>query len=555
MNILEAMLDENLFAPMFRPRMFRKDSWRAWRSFLAGLFALPMDDETQQIFLRHTGRSAPTAPFQEGFVIVGRRGGKSIIAALIGTYLAAFKNYDDVLAPGEVGTLMVLAADRRQARTIFGYIKAFFETPMLRSMMVDELKESLTLNNRVVIEVHTASFKTVRGFTLIGVIADELAFWRTEESANPAGEVLAALRPGLSTTNGLLLGISSPYSKSGALYEAFKEHYGKPASPVLVWKAASRDMNPTLSARVVEAALLRDRAAASAEYLAEFRDDIGGFVTIEDVERAAVRGRTLLPYVAGQRYKAFCDPSGGRKDSMVLAIAHGEKDKAVLDLIHEAQAPFSPQQTVADFCGLLKAYHLSEVSGDRYSAEWVREAFQQHGIRYVASERNRSEIYLEFLPSFASGQVELLDHDRMKQQLAALERRTGVARDIVDHPVGGADDVSNAAAGAFVLALPTSRGILGVVEYGKRILAGLIPMPAPAPPPAILPSDKPIVTVRHESKAEDPYPAPIEGACPRCRASCITKLGSRWHCNQCGLDFGPRPDVAVARRSDLVGRR
>jgi hypothetical protein len=483
-TILDVMSDPKLFLPTFRRRLLRKDSWGAWRSFLAGLFALPMDSEAQEIFRRHTGRGAPTEPFREGFVIVGRRGGKSIVAALVATYLAAFKNYEDVLAPGEVGVLMVLAADRRQARTMFGYIKAFFSIPMLRSMVVDELKESIRLNNRVVIEVHTASFKTVRGFTLIGVIADELAFWRTEESANPAGEVLAALRPGLSTTNGLLLGISSPYSKSGALYEAFREHYGKADSPVLIWRATSREMNPTLNPLVVQAALLRDRAAASSEYLGEFRDDIGGFLSIEEIERVITRGRTLLPYIDGAKYEGFCDPSGGRNDSMVLAIAHTEKDRAVLDLIREIRAPFSPQQAVNEFSELLRAYRVSEVRGDRYSASWVSEAFERNRIRYIASERNRSEVYLEFLPALTSGQIELLDNDRMKNQFAALERRTGAARDMIDHPVGGADDVANAAAGAIVLALPSTQGVLGVVEWLKGIVSGKYPHPDQLPAPA-----------------------------------------------------------------------
>ena len=34
----------------------------------------------------------------------------------------------------------------------------------------------------------------------------------------------------------------------------------------------------------------------------------------------------------GVRYYAFCDPSGGRSDSMTLAIGHGEGEEcAVLD--------------------------------------------------------------------------------------------------------------------------------------------------------------------------------------------------------------------------------
>ena len=35
------------------------------------------------------------------------------------------------------------------------------------------------------IEVHTASFRTVRGYTVCAALLDEIAFWRSEESANP----------------------------------------------------------------------------------------------------------------------------------------------------------------------------------------------------------------------------------------------------------------------------------------------------------------------------------------------------------------------------------
>jgi len=232
------MEDCELFAKPFQRRLHGGDTWANWKVFLRALFGLPMDKEAKEIFQRHTGRSdVPAQSFAESFAIVGRRGGKSVIAALVATFLAAFKSHDDMLAPGEVGTLMVIAADRRQARVIFNYIAAFFQLPMLKSLVLSQLKESISLTNRVVIEIHTCSFKATRGYTLIGVIADELAFWSPDDSANPDREVLNALRPGLATTNGLLLGISSPYAKRGALFHAYREYFGKP-SEVLVWKAS-----------------------------------------------------------------------------------------------------------------------------------------------------------------------------------------------------------------------------------------------------------------------------------------------------------------------------
>ena len=114
MTILEAMRDPALFAPWFTPEA----PWWAWRAFLAVLFGLPLSGDEAASVRRHTGRQAlPTAPAREAWLVVGRRGGKSRIAALVAVYLACFRDYRSALAPGERGTVMLLAADRRQART------------------------------------------------------------------------------------------------------------------------------------------------------------------------------------------------------------------------------------------------------------------------------------------------------------------------------------------------------------------------------------------------------------------------------------------------------
>src|SRR6478672_9863237 len=150
---------------------------------------------------------------------------------------------------------------------------------MLTRLIERETAEAFDLTNRVTIEVGTASYRTTRGYTFVAVLADELAFWRSDDSASPDYEVLAAVRPGMSTIPGaMLLCASSPYARRGALYDAFQRHYGKD-SPVLVWKAPTRIMNPTVPQSVIDEAMDRDPASAAAEFLATFRDDIEDFVS------------------------------------------------------------------------------------------------------------------------------------------------------------------------------------------------------------------------------------------------------------------------------------
>src|ERR1051326_3895908 len=306
-SIIDAMQSRSLFRQWFAKPWFSVSTWAAWETFLRCLFALLLSDEDCARLLKHTGRvMLPTVKqtigaekhggFREAWVVAGRRAGKSLIASLIAAYLACFADFRRYLAPGEVGTIAVIAADRKQARTVLRYIKGFLAVPLLRRLVVNTTQDSIELSNGVVISPHTASFRSVRGYTLLAVICDELAFWRSEESANPDTEIIAAVRPGLATIpNSLLLCISSPYARRGALWNAYDRYFGNNDPNILVWQADSKSMNPTLPDSVIQQAYDEDEASASAEYGAQFRRDIESFVQREAVEACVIKGRIELP--------------------------------------------------------------------------------------------------------------------------------------------------------------------------------------------------------------------------------------------------------------------
>ena len=155
-----------------------------------------------------------------------------------------------------------------------------------------------------------------------------------------------------------------------------------------------------------------------------------------------------------------------------MAVAHREGDKACLDLIREVRPPFSPESVVTEFCNTLKPYRVSRVQGDRYAGEWPREQFKKRGVNYLPAGKVKSDLYKELLAPINSGQVELLDNDRLKAQLVGLERRTARGgKDSIDHAPGGHDDIANCAAGALWLVLHAARhtqqlGMIGEVMYG-----------------------------------------------------------------------------------------
>jgi hypothetical protein len=213
---------------------------------------------------------------------------------------------------------------------------------------------------------------------------------------------------------------------------------------------ASRVFNPSLPQRVIDRALEKDRARASAEYLAEFRVDIEGFVSLEVVESCVAAYHELGPR-SGVTYRAFVDPSGGSEDSMTLAIAHKTakpEEQIVIDAVREAHPPFSPEAVVDDFAALCKFYRISKVTGDHYGGEFVKEPFRKHGINYEIAKSPKSDLCRDLLPLLNSGGILLPQHDRLVNQIVALERRvTRAGKDSIDHGPHGHDDLANCVAG------------------------------------------------------------------------------------------------------------
>ncbi len=432
-------------------------SWSAWRVLLIAAMGEELTEPEREIFRQLTGREyEPKTRCEEFWAIVGRRGGKTRAIAVLAAYIAALCDWSDVLAPGERATLPIVSASLWQAGKAHQYLSGIFSTvPALKKLKIGETSDTISLSTRVDIECRPASFRTIRGGTAVAIIADEAAFWRSDDTRNPDSEILNGARPMLATTGGMLAVISSPYARTGEVFSTFKRDYGAAGDPkILVAKAASRVMNPSLPASVVERAYIRDPAAASAEYGAEFRTDIETFIAVEAVEAAVIPGRFESARIGGFEYRAFVDAAGGSgSDSMTLAIAHREGNVGVLDLLIERAPPFSPAAVVVEFVEILMRYGLGAVTGDRWGGEFVREQFKDRGIAYEISEKAKSDIYRELLPLLNSRRIELLDHQKLVTQLCALERKTARGgRDSIDHAPGGHDDLINAAAGALVLA-------------------------------------------------------------------------------------------------------
>lgn len=316
MKILDALHDPEALGSL--PAFSDLSTWRPWLAFLKAVYGLPMDVHDLNTFQEHTGRTAPReGGYAEAVAITGRQSGKSAIAALACAFEAATGSVRGTYA------LLVAQDERGVKRTLFSYAREPFRSvESFAREVVKETADTLELASGVTLACYPCRPAAVRGVRASIVAVDELAFFVSTEGRPTDREMLRALRPALATTGGKLLILSSPYGQSGALWDLHRQHYGRVASPVLVWQASAPEMNPTLPADYVARMADDDPEAYRSEVLGEFRAGVASLFDPEALEAVVVPGRRELSPEPGLRYRAFVDPSGGRGDAFTLAIGH-----------------------------------------------------------------------------------------------------------------------------------------------------------------------------------------------------------------------------------------
>lgn len=455
------------------------------RTLLKSWDGLELDETELAIWTQCTGRQTyPAKPFSELTVVAGARSGKdSRVVAPIVLYEAIFGDHARKRGRGERLLVPLVAQDRDAAGIAFGYISSYLQDSPVLSRLIEKppTKGRLLLSNGLTIRCFPCTKTSLRGYAFpIGVL-DELAFFRLEGSVNSDSEIQASIRRGMvGFERPRLVKISTPFAKSGILYDDFRAGWGVDDPDLLVWKAATLSMNPSANADELERQRRRDPDRFAREYLAEFAEDVGAFLLGDWIDRAIVKARGTLPPRAGVAYVAAVDPSGGGADAFTLAIGHAERSKVVVDAVQawRNREGVTLDETVQEIAVICRRYGISRVVGDKYAGDWPVERFRFAGITYLhplhkpgvltyewqdrvdSSDRymNRSEVYLEAVQFFAGYQIEIPDDPLLIRELRMLQRsaRQG-GRDVIDHAPGAHDDRANVA--ALVAVLAGRRGI------------------------------------------------------------------------------------------------
>lgn len=406
------------------------------------LYGLPITDAEQlRLALKATGRESlgVLRHYRNAHVLAGRRSGKSMrLIALVAIHEAVFAGH--VIPESETSYLPIIAPVESQARKTFKTILKLL-LAKLESLVVGEPKFSageaeIELSSGVVIQVLAAKANTVRGGASVCVIVEEgCHFGREDKSAHPLSEIVGSLLPSLLThddTGAKMFFVSSPWVKSGLMYEAFRDRVAN-EEHILVCQLASRELNPTLSEVAMQGhRLMQGETFYQREYLSEFVDSGESLIPAADIDAAVVKGAPFFHPVPlpGSTYVAGFDLSSTSDDS-ALGIAHSMPEFVQLDYCNlwkrqPGEKTINPFVVLDQSLQAMQEYHVSEAYSDQVLQSVVEHTVTKRGIlfqRVITFGNGAAPMWRVIRELFVSGKVRIPDNKILIQQLKSLEMK------------------------------------------------------------------------------------------------------------------------------------
>jgi hypothetical protein len=137
------------------------ESWAVWRIVAKVLDGTELTPGELTLYTELTGRTTVPKNLRTLWAILGRRAGKSHFSSVVAVH-AATRRYTK-LATGEKARVLLLARDQDQSGVLFDYIDGMFSADAeLSRLVVSKTRKTLQLANRVLVQVTTSNFRTVR---------------------------------------------------------------------------------------------------------------------------------------------------------------------------------------------------------------------------------------------------------------------------------------------------------------------------------------------------------------------------------------------------------
>ena len=467
--------------PQYFGSVFASPSYWTWVTVGKIIDGIPLTEPREiALFELATGRSynrLARRAVRRLILLVGRRGGKDRFQSAVGIWRAALcQNWRKHISAGEGAVVILIGADRAQAKILRRYCGGLLETPRLAAEVTRQTDALIEFRNGGSLEIVANDADLARGRSAIAIQGTEASHWKVDDnSLSSDEEVVTALLPSMAmcpdVQGGLLVMASSVHRKRGYMFRKFRELHGNDDSDEVCWFAPSQLMNPLITQATVDEALASDRVRMSAEFLNQWRDDISDYIPIELLEACTDFGvYERPPQGYGFSYSAHVDIATGLgNSSAAFSIAHYDHANKlqIQDVVREVRPPFVPEVVVKEFAEIAKRYGVATVYADQFAYGLHAGLWDgtHTGVRLAEAKFNTAENFLRLLPSLLAKKVRFLDSKTQRSQFSQLERHMMSGNETIRKPqtASARDDVCTAAAGALV-AVGDGTGYLGGVS-------------------------------------------------------------------------------------------
>lgn len=404
--------------------------------------------------------------FDEAWVIFGRRSAKtSGFLAFILAYEALLGGHTAYASPKQQVVSFIVAQKLDIAEAI---VRDFIEPIVSSSKLLEKEIVKANINGVFLKNGHRIApappnIKSFRYFAIPVVAMDECSFWyKDAESANPDFEVVRAVEPAQGQFPfHKLMGVSTPWSKEGIIWEASQagthgwkldaddDRKPKYKNSLVMMAPTPALANPLFSSRKwFERQWKKDPEAYRREILVQFTDSVSGMFP-ESLLRKAQEGS---PYRREAKkdvyYVAAMDPAF-RADDWAFTIGHYSREEGfVQDLLKKwtpRETKLNPAIILDEIRMDLKEYGLETVYSDQYQLESLQQLaidrdFVIIGVDFTAN--SKSKFFGSFLQLLRNERVKLVkDHDQF-QQFLHIQRILGMGGYVrISAPSGKHDDL------------------------------------------------------------------------------------------------------------------
>lgn len=404
------------------PTFTAPDSYEA---FLDWLGVVPFPGQRELIRVAYDGRAPTDAKLAASIFgdinlskaardvvchVVGAGGGKTYLLIALRLVYGMLTRDLSIAAPGQRCVALVVAPNDKLRQEAVNYaLGACRSKPELKALLrlprgtsdedtVSEFglwRDDFKREVRFEAGVATVGGYGARGRRFTDFALDECAFFRNDTYRVNDADIFAAgssrVLPG-----GQSIIASTPWAKSGLLYNTWKANHAKPNTSVLVAHAPTLILNASpITRKMVEREYERDPDNAAREYGAQFVADAGTvFFDPDLIEQAC----TEEPFELTPRDRVAAGGDFGfRSDSSALVMTALRGDKVHifdgLECRPEGGKPLKPGVTVEAFVKTI-ANRCWFVMADGWYREAIAEHLEKHKLTFVGAPALPHETYV-----------------------------------------------------------------------------------------------------------------------------------------------------------------